>query len=72
MPLFEYRCGRCAKEFEAYKRPSEVAAGERCPACGGEAEKLEISLVGAAGPGGARKGTSVSCGGGGGVGSPFR
>jgi putative FmdB family regulatory protein len=41
MPLYEYRCGECAKEFEALVLPSfgNVPA---CPACG--SSKLEQLL----------------------------
>ncbi len=63
MPLYEYRCGSCSRVFEAYKRLSDDASAERCPACGEKAVKLGVSLVGArtggsGAPGGAR------CGGG--------
>lgn len=47
MPLYEYRCGECGKEFEAYKRLSDGNADETCPACGGRSRKLGISLPGA-------------------------
>lgn len=63
MPLFEYRCSTCSKLFESYKRPSEVEKSETCPDCGGKAVKVEISLVGAAGSGGAAS-KPPQCGGG--------
>lgn len=38
MPIFEYKCGKCKKEFE------ELVFGDgedmKCPACGGKAKKL--------------------------------
>lgn len=71
MPLYEYRCEACGKEFEAYKRLSEEKAEEACPTCGGRCRRRGISLFRA---GGSIAGTSSegsSCG----VGprrSPFR
>jgi putative FmdB family regulatory protein len=71
MPLFEYECKRCRRVFEAYKRPSEDASAEKCPACDRPAPKVEISKVGASASGGASGAGSASCGGGTGR-SPFR
>lgn len=71
MPLFEYRCSDCSIVFEAYKRPSDVEAEEKCPSCGAASEKVEISLVGAAGSGGSAAGKPAACGGGSGR-FPFR
>ena len=44
MPIYEYRCGACAHEFEALLRPGDVPA---CPECGsGEAERrLSVPAV---------------------------
>ena len=61
MPLYEYRCEACGQQFESYRRLTEEKKEEKCPACGGRAEKLGISLFTAKGtpsPGGS------SCGGG--------
>lgn len=41
MPLFDYRCRACAKEFEALVRPQD-AEPPRCPSCG--ATDLERQL----------------------------
>ncbi len=65
MPLYEYRCGSCSLVFEAYKRLSDDASAERCPACGEKAAKLGISLVGATTGGSGGPGGGTSCGGGG-------
>lgn len=32
MPLYDFRCRTCGKEFEALVRPPDAAS---CPACGG-------------------------------------
>jgi len=61
MPLYEYRCEACGQQFESYRRLTEEKKEEKCPACGGRAVKLGISLFTAKGtpsPGGS------SCGGG--------
>lgn len=49
MPLYEYRCGKCGQQFESYKRLTEEKKEETCPACGGRAERLGISLFSAKG-----------------------
>jgi putative FmdB family regulatory protein len=39
MPLFDFKCRACGREFEALVRPQDQAA-PKCPACGGaELEK---------------------------------
>lgn len=44
MPLYEYRCETCGREYESYRRLTEEKKDEACPACGGRAVKLGISL----------------------------
>jgi putative FmdB family regulatory protein len=61
MPLYEYECGECGRQFESYRRLSEVKDEEACPACGARAKKVGLSLFSSAkasSPGGS------SCGGG--------
>lgn len=64
MPLYEYRCGSCSRVFEAYKRPSDDASEERCPACGGESARAGVSLVSARTGSSGAPGGGKSCGGG--------
>lgn len=59
MPLYEYRCEKCSQQFESYKRLTEEKKDEVCPACGGRAVKMGISLVVAKG---ASSGGGPSCG----------
>jgi len=63
MPLYEYRCGACSGVFEAYKRLSDEKKEETCPACGGSAQRLGISLVSAKAVDGGGKSGASSCGG---------
>jgi putative FmdB family regulatory protein len=39
MPIYEYRCEKCGKEFEAWQRISDDPIGN-CSECGGTARKL--------------------------------
>jgi putative FmdB family regulatory protein len=44
MPLFEYACKRCAKEFEALVRASETP---ECPSCHGQDLERRLSVFAA-------------------------
>lgn len=48
MPLYEYRCETCGRQFESYRRLTDEKE-EACPACGGRAAKMGISLFTAKG-----------------------
>lgn len=39
MPIYEYCCEQCGKEFEAWQRISDDPI-EKCSMCGGKARKL--------------------------------
>ncbi|GAB4370855.1 MAG: hypothetical protein Kow00128_18250 [Deltaproteobacteria bacterium] len=62
MPLYEYRCGKCDRVFEAYKRSSEDSERERCPACGEVSSRLGISLFRAGSAGECSSAGGSSCG----------
>ena len=62
MPLYEYRCGKCHREFEAYKRPSDDSDRERCPDCGGDSRRMGISLFRTGGGSGPSPSGKPSCG----------
>ena len=49
MPLYEYRCEACGQQFESYRRLTDAKTEEMCPACGGRAVKMGISLFTAKG-----------------------
>jgi putative FmdB family regulatory protein len=46
VPLYDYRCAGCGREFEALVATAAQADLERCPGCGAEARRL-LSLVAA-------------------------
>lgn len=39
MPIYEYHCAKCGRDFEFMQRFSD-APKTRCPECGGELKKL--------------------------------
>ena len=39
MPIYEYYCPKCDKEFELFRSFSESDAPGTCPTCGGQAAK---------------------------------
>jgi putative FmdB family regulatory protein len=39
MPIYEYRCDRCGKEFEAWQKFSDAPI-ENCESCGGHTSKM--------------------------------
>lgn len=40
MPIYEYRCAACSKEFEMTRPFSESSGTAPCPTCGKPGEKL--------------------------------
>jgi putative FmdB family regulatory protein len=64
MPLYEYQCDDCGKEFEKMVRFSEANQTPTCPSCQGQDTKKKISSF--ASLGGslsvASASTSSSCG----------
>ena len=63
MPIYEYRCGGCSKEFERYvATPGGTAT---CPACGSGSVKRTLSVFAVKSDGGPVA-SSMSGGGGGG------
>jgi len=39
MPIYEYRCEQCGREFEEWQRFSDAPV-EKCDECGGKAHRL--------------------------------
>ena len=67
MPIFEFRCAECGKEFEKLFISSDEQADLACPECKGEALERVVSRTNysiGVGPGGKQpKITTKSCGG---------
>ena len=61
MPIYEYHCKNCKKQFELQQKMEERGRGI-CPVCGSaEVEKL-ISVFGVGVAGSVEKGESPACG----------
>lgn len=71
MPIFEYTCRSCGKEFEALVRGSSPAPG--CPACHSTELRKKLSafatITGSAAPGSEMPEACQSCGNPGGPGA---
>jgi len=46
MPIYEYQCQECGKEFEKLVRSISSAPKVECPRCGGKKVKKALSLFG--------------------------
>jgi putative FmdB family regulatory protein len=47
MPIYEYRCTGCGKEFEVIQKPTDGPDGLACPSCGqAKPEKILSSCCG--------------------------
>jgi putative FmdB family regulatory protein len=44
MPLYEYHCSDCEKDFEEFRSLENRDAPAKCPACGGEKPQRKLSL----------------------------
>ncbi|MBN1364711.1 MAG: zinc ribbon domain-containing protein [Syntrophaceae bacterium] len=47
MPFYEYRCGKCGKQFEKIVSISEADKKQVCPYCGGKDTEKLISVFSA-------------------------
>ncbi len=45
MPLYEYRCEACRIKFDLLRSFADADAPARCPQCGGQDTKRELSRV---------------------------
>jgi putative FmdB family regulatory protein len=61
MPIYEYRCEKCGKDFDLFVRSATQQSEPECPRCGSTEVKKAVSLFGVGGAGG-RNDTSASCG----------
>ena len=70
MPIFEFTCRKCGKQFEEILSLAELESEtQRCPACGADKVERNFSLFATGGPSAASGGSgSGGCGNGGGSG----
>ena len=40
MPIFEYRCGKCGREFEELESVANRDKPRECPACGARVKRM--------------------------------
>ena len=62
MPIYEYRCNQCEREFERYVQTGQAAVA--CPACRSARVTRRLSVLGALRPGGTAAAAGMSGGGG--------
>ncbi len=67
MPIFEYKCSDCEREFEAFVT---AARAPECPACQGSNLQKLLSSPGMVGSNGSKPGASLPMAGGCGAGGP--
>ncbi len=66
MPIYEYRCAKCGKEFERLTFAGDDEGEIECPACGAKKCKRQMSAFSTSGEKGAFSGLSepsAGCGG---------
>ena len=51
MPMYEYRCRECGREYEQLRRMSEAEKDLECPACASREVELKVSGFAMAGCG---------------------
>ena len=55
MPLYEYHCRKCGKNFELLRRMQDADTGLECPACRSAKVERQFSTFAAGGCGGSGK-----------------
>jgi putative FmdB family regulatory protein len=61
MPIYEYRCSKCAHEFEMIHGISDKDAKIACPKCGAANPRRMMSAFSCGGPQGSESGAGSSC-----------
>ena len=62
MPIYEYRCSKCSKQFEMIHGVSEKDLRIACPKCGATKPERVISTFSCGGAKGTDGGPSSGCG----------
>jgi putative FmdB family regulatory protein len=61
MPVYEYHCDKCGKNFDLFVRSATQRSEPKCPQCSSTKVKKAVSLFGVAGAS-RRQDLSASCG----------
>lgn len=61
MPIYEYHCENCGRDFDLFVRSATKRSEPECPHCGSTKVKKAVSLFGVGGAGGSTN-TGASCG----------
>ena len=61
MPIYEFRCEKCGSPFDELVSSASAVSMVRCPKCGSEKVKKQISLFGTSGGGKSAPATYSAC-----------
>jgi putative FmdB family regulatory protein len=61
MPIYEYHCENCGRDFDLFVRSATQRSEPKCPHCGSAQVKKAVSLFGVGGAGGSSS-AGASCG----------
>jgi len=50
MPLYDFHCSECGRDFELFLRPREARQGVECPSCGRPVSPKPPQAEGASSP----------------------
>ena len=64
MPLYQYRCDTCHKDFDMRVKMDERGHKQNCPSCGNKSTRHEVSKFAALVPGGGMDFSGMDCAGG--------
>jgi len=64
MPIYEFHCEKCGRDFDQLFRTADVPRAVGCPRCGGKKTRRKLSLFGMKSSGGRSDGAvrRSSCG----------
>lgn len=64
MPMYEYRCQECGRQYEQLRRMSEADTNLVCPQCGSEHVERQLSACAIGGGSSSSSPGGGACGGG--------
>ncbi len=60
MPIYEYRCEKCGRDFDLFVRTARQRSEPQCPHCGSTKVRKAVSLFGVGG--GGKHDAGATCG----------